>query len=301
MNTPVALALALTAATDVEVTTFEAPYGPRGADIRCLTTDAEGAMWIGTGGAGVSRFADDEWQHFGEDVLGMGGVTSIFRGADGELWFTGGGGVTRFDGAEWTRYDDELGRAIRVVYTGTVDADGSVWFATNAGAVRFARDAESDATWTWITSENGLLHDVVHDVQRDATGNLWFATRRGGLSRQTPTNEWEHFHANDNFRAIVEDADGALWFGTGGGGVLRFEDGEWTRHRAGETVLPLFDDSRGNVWFSRGDGTLRYREGAWSEHGEHLPAGDVEGGAEGADRSLWFGTRSGLVRLRKEE
>lgn len=292
---PLALCVSAAMQDGVEVTSFEAPFGPRVNDIRALYAGPDETLWVGTNGGGVSRFDGSEWTHFDEEEIGMRGVSAIFPGAEQDLWFTGPGGVSRFDGSEWEHFGEDMGRAVRVVFSGFLDEDGSVWFATNAGAVRF-----DDDNWEWTTTENGLKHDVVHDVQRDRSGNLWFATRRGGLSQLSPDGFWEHFYPDDNVRAILEDAEDSLWFGTGGNGALRFDGEEWTRYHEGETVLPLFADKRGNVWFSRNaEGALRFRKGEWSEHAEHIPGGELQGGGEGSDGSLWFGARGGLVRLRK--
>ena len=292
----VTLAFAATANPQkTAVTQFRAPSGPHSDDVRAIHNAADGSLWVGTNGGGVSRFDGTQWTHFAADDLGMTSVSSIFPGANGDLWFAGPGGVTRFNGARWEHFGDALGRRIRVVFSGFVDRSGDVWLGTNVGAVRF--DGE---TWEWTTTENGLRHDVVHDLLRDRSGSLWFATRRGGLSRLDGDEQWDHFHANDNVRAVLEDSAGNLWFGTGGSGVHHFDGTIWTRHYAGETVLPLFEDSRGNVWFTiSAGGVLRYRNGEWFSHTEHMPTGETQAGGEGSDGSLWFGASSGLSRLRK--
>jgi ligand-binding sensor domain-containing protein len=284
---------------DTEVTRFRAPEGPAADDVRSLLATADGSLWVGTNGGGVSLFDGSEWITFGEDELGLAGVAAMAEGTGGVVWFGGPGGVSRFDPSEgFSSYRaEELGRAIRVAFSVFVDGDGAVWFGTNAGAVRF-----DGTTWSWTTTAEGLRHDVVHDVHRSTDGSLWFATRRGGLSRLRE-GTWEHFLTEHNVRGILEDTSGVLWFGTGGGGVHRLEEDLWTEHRQGETVLPLCEDTRGNVWFSRpGAGALRHRAGTWTAHTEHVPGGEIHAAAElGGDRSLWFGADSGLVRLRKTE
>lgn len=288
---PIALLLFSNGA-EVEVTRFRAPDGPTVDDVRAVHRDADGRMWIGTNGGGVSVFDGEDWTHHHEDAIGMAGVAAIFPGAGADLWFAGPGGVSRFDGESWEQLEPD--REIRVAFSGFVEASGEVWLGTNLGAARF--DGES---WQWTTSGNGLKHDVVHDVLRDRSGNLWFATRRGGLSRLGRDGDWEHFLTGANVRKILEDDEGHLWFGTGGTGVHRF-DGTWIRVYGDETVLPLFQDSRGNIWFSRpGRGALRYRNGEWTEHTEHVPDGEIHAMGEGADQSLWFGAGTGLTRLRK--
>ena len=73
------------ASQDAIVTRFRAPEGPQVDDVRAIHWAADSGLWVGTNGAGVSRFDGTDWTHVSEEDLGMSGVASIFPGARGDL------------------------------------------------------------------------------------------------------------------------------------------------------------------------------------------------------------------------
>jgi hypothetical protein len=86
------------------------------------------------------------------------------------LWFaTDGGGVTRFDGRNWTNFNTADGLADNHVLALAQSADGTLWFATEAGANRLQRPVRSFAQ-TLISSTPPALF---------GSDRFFFELRRG--------------------------------------------------------------------------------------------------------------------------
>lgn len=185
--------------------------------VYALARDGDGAMWFGTEG-GVTRYDGKTFVSYnhkdgiGADLRNIGNyeripnpsfhhMTSEGKEAEGynpnyilaaavdhrnDKWFgTWGAGLTRFDGKTWTTYTDKNGLPGNFVSDIRVDAEGSVWIATDGGIGRF-----KDGRWEDFTSREGLLDDRVFSVSIDGSGLKWFGTLTG-VSRldgfQTPS------------------------------------------------------------------------------------------------------------------
>ncbi|MCY3959695.1 MAG: hypothetical protein OXG65_15600 [Chloroflexi bacterium] len=123
-------------------------------DITTVEADADGALWFGTGNAGVSRTLNPlAWDHFATgDGLASNNVRDILVASDGTVWIATAGGVS------WFR-NNELSTA-NVVNAGlpsnsaralAEDSQGHIWVATDGGVGRF-----DGSTWTAFTTVQGL-------------------------------------------------------------------------------------------------------------------------------------------------
>lgn len=134
----------LTADENWEHFPIGSPFADDLGGITDIAEDANGAIWVSTAGEGnlVRRFADGQWQRFGEGDPGVNlpgdFVQSITVGPDGSIWFGSYyHGAARFDGNTWTVFrvrDGLLHPNINDIF---VQPDGTVWFAADGGATRF--------------------------------------------------------------------------------------------------------------------------------------------------------------------
>jgi ligand-binding sensor domain-containing protein len=179
--------------------------------VRAVAGAGDGSIWAG-GAGGLSHFVDGRWQHFpwvdGNDVSAIlcDPKGNIWAGSTREPW------LWRFEG------DGLRPLAAGAPITGSVfniypDRDGSIWFATAAGAVRF-----DGKEFTRLTKSKGKLpHSIVQCVFRDRENILWFGTR-GGAARFDGV-VWSTLTKADGLlssdvRTICQDNQGAIWFGT---------------------------------------------------------------------------------------
>ena len=107
--------------------------------------DDDDAIWAGTWGAGVSRYADGNWTTFTtSDGLAGDVVYSIAQGPDGVYWFGTNNGLSRFDGSTWKTYGARDGLLGVDVYAIAITEENEIWVGTKGGAARLAVVPETD-------------------------------------------------------------------------------------------------------------------------------------------------------------
>lgn len=101
--------------------------------------DHEDAIWAGTWGAGVSRYAGGNWTTFTtSDGLAGDVVYSMAQGPDGVYWFGTNNGLSRFDGSQWQTYGVQDGLLGADVYAIAITANNEIWVGTKGGVARLA-------------------------------------------------------------------------------------------------------------------------------------------------------------------
>jgi PAS domain S-box-containing protein len=233
------------------------------SQVQCLYQAANGYLWIGTLGGGVSRFDGRTFTNFTtREGLVNNQVYSIFEDAEHTIWFGTRYGVSRFAGRTFQTPDSlaVLDRCtVRVILA---DGSGHLWFGTDQGAWKYdgtrfrhfsAKEGLADdvilsmlldregrlwlgtasglsrydgTTFSNFSSDDSLAGKEVFSMLADRKGNLWFGTY-GSLSRYDGKSV-QHFTLGDDpnrdeVRAIIEDRDGILWLGTNGSGIVKFD------------------------------------------------------------------------------
>ncbi len=106
----------------------------------CMHAAADGVIWAGTWGGGVSRFDGKRWSNYTvSDGLAGNIVYSMAQDANGVFWFGTNHGLSRFDGREWQRFDRADGLAGNDVYAIAIAPNGDVWAGTSGNVVRVGR------------------------------------------------------------------------------------------------------------------------------------------------------------------
>lgn len=100
---------------------------------------AEGTVWAGTWGGGVSRFDGKRWSHLTRRQ-GLSGdvVYSIARDASGVFWFGTDRGLARYDGKAWKRIGHAQGLPSEHVYALALAPSGDLWAGTRGAVARIA-------------------------------------------------------------------------------------------------------------------------------------------------------------------
>jgi ligand-binding sensor domain-containing protein/signal transduction histidine kinase len=208
--------------------------------------------------------------------------------------------------------------------------DGFLWFATEAGLVRFdgaqfaVFDKSNVPQFTsgvinslledkngrlWISTADGLIvlenggfrafgesdglpSAMIFSVYQDRSGKLWALTA-AGVARYTD----HHFKVLDGVPAaslVTETSDGSLWFGTGNGAFR--SSTHVTSVLAGEQVQAMAADREGRVWIGTHQALQVVLPGKEPEV-FHLPANlgnDISSLLVAANGHLWIGTANGL-------
>lgn len=162
-------------------------------DVRFITHDADGRIWIGTVG-GVSVYDRGTWTTYGTpEGLGADYVRAVHRAADGSHWLgTYGGGLARLRDGHVRVVRQRDGLSEDVVSAIVADDAGYLWMSGNKGIFR-ARLAELDSFADGhlrrvasipYGSGDGLLEPETNGgfhpaAWRSTDGFLWFPTLEG--------------------------------------------------------------------------------------------------------------------------
>jgi PAS domain S-box-containing protein len=282
------------------------------SEILSLAEDAQGILWIGTR-LGLNKFdrSTRAFGHFRTGDARQGGlrsnaVTSFLEDAQGYLWIgTYGGGLhrsTTFDTLDGFLHFDhsaddahcladrhalpdaesprELGE--NGILAMCEDAQGRLWFGTNAGLHRLVPGDDAASAPTFVRYQHhlgdpsSLSHNLIVALAEDTNGDLWIGTYRGldrlqadatrGFVHYLHDENDPHSLSHDFVRSIHIDSAGNIWIGTNGG-LNRVVPGEETRF-------------------------VRYQHDEQDPHS--LSHDAVQCVAEDAQGHLWIGTRGGL-------
>jgi signal transduction histidine kinase len=110
-----------------------------------LQLDSQGRMWAATNGDGAVRFDDDGVKRFTvHEGLASNFVWQVLADSRGHVWLFGNDGIDRFTGDQITHYGrgDGLIDLEGTASASFEDKDGSLWFGTGAGLLRYAEGAD---------------------------------------------------------------------------------------------------------------------------------------------------------------
>jgi ligand-binding sensor domain-containing protein len=101
---------------------------------------ADGTVFAGTWGGGVSRLAGGKWTNLTtRDGLAGNIVYAIARDTAGTYWFGTDQGVSRYDGKAWHTIGRAQGLLDSHVYALAVTSNGDVWAGTRKGVSRIVQ------------------------------------------------------------------------------------------------------------------------------------------------------------------
>jgi signal transduction histidine kinase/ligand-binding sensor domain-containing protein len=312
--------------------TISPPDNWKGRPVLSVLPASDGALWVGTEGAGLYRLQNGDWTNF-DPARGIRNpyVWSLAADGAGKIWAgTWGGGL-------FAQKDDAFDFApglenFLLPAPALLFVDGELWIGTPSGAVRY-QNGKIEA----FNEIAGKPFGDVRAIARDKSGALWFGTAGGGLVRLSTlrssatedgqNGDFHRFNKSDGLSSDFIEClhfadDGALWIGTFGGGLDRFKNGKFSVINR-EQGLPngvighIESDGRGFLWMSSYAGVLRASEkdlnrcadGEISEVpfltcgiNDGLPTlecseGLQPAGGKTADGRLWFPTAKGLVAV----
>ena len=185
--------------------------------VRSIAQGPDGALWIGTYGAGVWRLLEGRWTGFSaRDGLAHDTVRAVLADRSGRVWAATNGGLSAWEGGTWRSFREGEGLPSHSLIGLAEDREGNLWIGSDgAGLTRF-----SDGVFRTFTARDGLASDVILALRVDSGGTLWVATN-GGLSRYEDGRFATFSSAtglpSDSVTQVVDDARGNLWVGTSRG------------------------------------------------------------------------------------
>jgi ligand-binding sensor domain-containing protein/signal transduction histidine kinase len=306
------------AARQRQVTMLESPDRWRGRGLRSICPASDGAMWMGTEGAGVYRWRNGEWKHFRE----LEGLTNLFvwsvlEDSRRQIWAgTWGGGLFQLINGKFVRPPALAGERVPICALFSA-GDGALWAGTQRGLLRIA-----DGRVQPFAAD--LTRPEVRTIAEAGDGTIWFGMSGGGLGR-LKDGKATQFRQSDGLPSdyvwsLLAEEDGTLWIGTFGGGLCRWRNGQFatigSRHGLPNNVIGhLTDDQRGYLWMGSYAGILRASKEELNRcadrqsrtvnfigYGKTDGLASLEcveglqpGGCRTADGRLWFPTSKGLA------
>jgi ligand-binding sensor domain-containing protein len=244
------------------------PFFKLGDSVDAVAVAPDGTVWVS-----LSEYGDEH------------GSTPVSRGT-GIAHFTD----DTVNGYKWTTYTTRDGLPSNRAYPIAAAPDGTVWFGSAGGVIRFTRPAAStgdDATWTTYTVEDGLAGEV-QAIAIAPDGAVWFGAL-GGVSRFTRNDGQELWITYTTADGLPEDLvsevamvngiavapDGVVWVGTDHDGVARFDGKTWSIYTeadglANNNVNAVDVAPDGTVWVGTHSGVSRY-----TDHGSGLAEGET--------------------------
>ena len=271
--------------------------------VRALAEDRSGALWIGTIGDGLVRYANHAFTRIATPYSPPSStVLALFEDKEQNIWAGMQTGLLRLSRAAMSTFPlpDAANADFGTVYA---DRDGSLWVA---GTHLYRIDPRRGRSATIPPPLPGVR---VRSVMRDSRGALWIGTEGAGVFRALKGAQTQYTRRsgliNDFIRALLEARDGSIWIGTDEG-VTRWHDGVLTNYREPQglayfSIRTLAEDRRGDLWIGTERGVSHFSRGRFvsDEVTTRLRGEKIWAIHEDSDGGIWFGTRgAGLYRWR---
>jgi ligand-binding sensor domain-containing protein/signal transduction histidine kinase len=308
--------------TPQPLTMLALPTPMDSVEINTLCTAHDGAVWVGTGGAGVTKLCGEgKFAKFGaEQGLTSPHVCAVLEDSRTNVWAGTSEGLFRLGCAGFGKVagPPELSRWVKALFE---DRAGRLWIGTVGGLLCFQ---DGRFSVYYLRPDRGYCD--IRSLAEDAAGNLWIGTIGQGLfvrpqSQPADLHRVKEFPASDA-RSLFCGADGTLWVGSWGAGLFQGREGRF-RMFSTEDGLPsdriqsIACDSESRLWLSTDNGVIgivpgvlaNYERGRspplWCQH-LSLAEGLANRGCSGsgqpvsartADGRIWFPDYEGLAIL----
>ena len=202
-------------------------------DVNCIEEGSNGALWLGTNGAGLMRWdmRTGRRQTFtagqGSRSVSADVIVSLLRDSKHRLWIgTYWGGLDCYDGTRFTHYRHEAGKPHALandnVWSLVEGRDGNLWIGTLGGGLQ-CLNPETGVFTTYTSANSGLLSDHVMSMCLAADNRLLIGTSYGMSVMDMTTHKITDFtigatgekcFAGLNIIQVYEDSRGYLWVAT---------------------------------------------------------------------------------------
>lgn len=283
--------------------------------------DNFGLLWIGTDGAGLSRFSGFQFVHYTfNDQYDGNPVMSIYKESDSEMWFaTYGHGIIQKKGIQYNRFDQSANLPSNTYYSIEKHGVNTLWFASkNHGLV--SMNMKTHAIEHFHKGNSPLSNNLLY-LKQDVHGDLYVTSSDKGLFIHH-NNQWielgvKHGLPDNHINHIVFDIDNNLWLATATSGVIRISAQELQRFIQNPIhiidfevfklkknvyqVITLAIDHNGLVWGGLfGGGLVSVSDGKLERVSinSKMESQNIYGMLYESDHSaLWIGTDKGLAQI----
>ena len=268
--------------------------------INALAQSKDGYLWVATW-EGLARFNGREFKVFTRGSapgLPDSAIRSLYANSHGDLLVAGArGGVSERQGRSWNPLNPANALVISVIY----DNQEGIWLGLEEKGLIY-RDLVTQKDITVIDNLR------VTQITQDHDDNLWVATSKG-LFRVRNRNEVVQYGnslglPDSPVFSVMISRENTLYVGTKAG-VYRQENNRFIpldNQLRNESVTALMQDSNDDIWIgTTNHGVFRYSDNGIEKLDDNigLPSNRILSMFEDQEKSIWIGTSSGLLRLRK--
>jgi ligand-binding sensor domain-containing protein len=266
----------------------------------------DGEVWVATG-TGPARYVEAEDAFAPVPALEGWHVNALLQTSSGEVWASLGGGLARGSSGEteWTFYDYTTLPSYSI-YAGVEAPDGTLFFGTDDGLLRFVDGAPS----VWRVPNMPDIASFAAIRAGPQAGQLWFIEEYGSGSEvfDLARGQWLPAPELDCEYCVplAQDPQGRLWAGGDLGAWLFNPDGSVAARLTAEQGLPadgVYGVSlapTGEAWLATPGGVAVFDGAAITAVYDSrigLASDAVRGVWTASDGALWVAADLGLSRL----
>jgi ligand-binding sensor domain-containing protein/signal transduction histidine kinase len=220
-----------------ESTSYQPPGQGLSSDVIAITEDRAANLWIGTYGAGLSRFDRRTglfrtYVHKPENPSSLSNniVSRMLIDHAGTMWIATYNGLDRFDprNQSFDVYKQDPKSDDEVYANLSEDKSGFLWMGGWGGLNRFdPKTAQFTVYAHRVDDASSLSDNAVTSTYSDHSGGLWVSTENGLNKLNRESGTFTHYYVKDGLPSnavscILEDQFGMLWMSTNRG-LSRFD------------------------------------------------------------------------------
>lgn len=289
--------------TDYVIEVWSADEGLPSNNLRHITKDVNGFLWISTFNALV-RFDGNKFKTYDTEnipVIGTSSFYSVLPYADGKMYIsTQSSGVIHFDQGKFSKISDasSLPNSIQSTF---LDLNNRLWIGTRNAGVYYYENHK--VTRFSILTFND---QTIESFTLDNKGNIWIASEGAGIAKVSGDQVVIMTEENgllSNITNYVYYKDDRMYVGTENGLSIYYND-EWLKDDRFKNlnINYIAEDSDSNLWFATDVGLARLtRDDVFEFINEQngLPSRQVSSLAFDDENNIWLTTKQGgLAQLK---
>lgn len=282
--------------------------------VRCIGSDKEGNLWVGTNQNGLSCYRGKQFELFLKSKDGTNTqIGAILQDKKGNSWMGSINGIYFMPaGSTQQKKIDFITGGDDIEVTSLLeDRAGNIWVSTWGAGILIIHpgnfEVQRFAGKLPYAEPGTFTEQYVHTLRQSSTGQIWISMLRGvsvfnPFQNSLTTYTQKDGLAENNTTDIEEDGKGIIWIGSAGSGLTYYEKGKFRKFES--KITPIYPaissisrDETGKIWVATEGGGIysildnrveRYttKEGLSSNY-ISLIESDLHG-------KLWLGTNKGL-------
>ncbi len=268
-------------------------------DIRSITQDTWGNMWIATTG-GLNKYSGRQFNHISINQQPNDNyVYAISEDTLGHLWVSASGkGIAQIKEGEIVRYDRNFGFMDIRCKAIFVDNDNQVWVGTEGRGLAMY----NGKGFSIFNEIEGLDQSFVKDILQDQSGQIWVATAGAGLVKIKMRDSLIFVEPDTTLTdSLLIDSTDSLLLDTLSKKIYSFD--RIPVSEVSNYIYSIHEDREGRLWYTtrnKGIGIIENDSIIYRfNRNNGLPDNHIRSIVEDEEGYIWLGTaNAGICRVR---